>query len=161
MEIEVRPARREELETVNVIRRQVNDLHAQGRPDIFKPGFAEDIRRRVVEFHEREDADVLAAVCGGEICGFAMINLVDRPETVYGYARRYYHVDEFGVDGGHRRLGAGRALVAYMKKDALRRGYDRIELDMWAFNEGAMRFYEACGFKVYRRYLEMTDLSEE
>jgi len=33
-------------------------------------------------------------------------------------------------------------------------GFDRIELNMWEFNEGALRFYESVGFKTYRRYME-------
>jgi ribosomal protein S18 acetylase RimI-like enzyme len=35
-----------------------------------------------------------------------------------------------------------------------KKGFPRIELDMWSFNESALAFYEAEGFTTYRRYLE-------
>ncbi len=40
------------------------------------------------------------------------------------------------------------------KADARKKGFPRIELDMWSFNESALAFYEAEGFTTYRRYLE-------
>lgn len=36
----VRYARLEEMERVNELRKQVNELHCKGRPEIFRSGFA-------------------------------------------------------------------------------------------------------------------------
>lgn len=41
--------------------------------------------------------------------------------------------------------------VRYAAEDEL----DRVELDVWEFNEAARRCYEAAGFRTYRRYMEM------
>ena len=87
--------------------------------------------------------------------GFASVEYQDRPESPYCKARRLYHVEEFGVDPTRRRQGVATALVAYMKQDAARRGFPRIELDVWEFNRGAVRFYEAAGFETYRRHMEI------
>ena len=43
----------------------------------------------------------------------------------------------------------------FCKQDAKNRGFDRLELDVWEFNEGAMKFYDSVGFKTYREYKEM------
>ena len=72
----VRYAAREDLPRVNELRQQVSDLHAAGRPDIFRPGF-----------------DVIVACLGETICGFAAVQYVDRPESAYLCARRFYHED--------------------------------------------------------------------
>ena len=154
-EITVRPARREELERVNALRRQVNDLHVAGRPDIFKPGFGEALRNHVYDAFDDAQTNVIVALLGGEIAGFATVQYIHRPESPYTLARDFYRVEEFGVDTAYRRRGVATALVAYMKKDAVDRGFDRLELDVWAFNEGALAFYEAVGFTTYRRYMEM------
>lgn len=154
-EITVRPARREELERVNALRRQVNDLHVAGRPDIFRPGFGEALRNHVYDAFDDAQTDVIVALLGGEIAGFATVQYIHRPESPYTLARDFYRVEEFGVDAAHRRRGVATALVAYMKKDAADKGFDRLELDVWAFNEGALAFYEAVGFTTYRRYMEM------
>ena len=59
------------------------------------------------------------------------------------------------MDEAYRRKGAASALIAYMKDDAKAKGLNKIELDVWEFNEGALAFYEAAGFTAYRRYMEM------
>ena len=35
------------------------------------------------------------------------------------------------------------------------KGFDRVELNMWEFNSSALEFYEAMGFRTYRRYMEL------
>ncbi len=42
-----------------------------------------------------------------------------------------------------------------MKRDARRRGFDKVELDVWAFNDSALASYEAAGFNCYHRYMEL------
>ena len=42
--MEVRFARREDLEAVNILRREVNDLHVAGKPEVFKSGFSDELR---------------------------------------------------------------------------------------------------------------------
>ena len=155
MSIEVRPAKREELEQVNELRGMVNDVHVQGRPDIFRPGFNEALRRHVYDEFDDENTGILVALSGGEICGFATVQYIRRPESPYCFARDFYRVEEFGVDPAFRRKGVATALVEYMKADAKARGFARVELDVWAFNEGALAFYEAAGFTTYRRYMEL------
>lgn len=154
-EMTVRRARREELERVNELRRMVNEVHVQGRPDIFKPGFNEALQRHVYELYDGEDSDVLVAIADGIIAGFAAVEYVRKPESPYSFARDYYHLKEFGVDAACRRQGVARALVDYMKTDAREKGFTRIELDAWAFNTGALAFYETVGFRTFRRYFEM------
>ena len=155
-EITVRPAKREELERVNELRRMVNDLHVAGRPAHFRPGFNRPLRSHVYEqFDQPERFGVLVGLVDGEVAGFATVQYVHRPEGPYTHALDFYHVEEFGVDAAHRRRGVATALVAYMKADAKARGFTRLDLDVWAFNDSALAFYEAAGFTTYRRYMEL------
>ena len=154
-EIIVRPAKRGELDRVNVLRRMVNDVHVEGRPDIFRPGFGEALQQRVFEEFDAEDSDIIVALVNGEVCGFATVEYIHRPETPYSLARDFYRLEEFGVDPAFHRRGVATAMVDYMRKDATAKGFHRIELDAWAFNTGALAFYEAAGFKTFRRYFEM------
>ena len=155
MAIQVRPARRDELTRVNELRRMVSDVHVQGRPDIFRPGFCEALERHVYEEFDGEESDIIVALVDGVIAGFATVQYIRRPESPYSFARDFYRVEEFGVDAAYRRQGVATALVDYMKNDAREKGFNRIELDAWAFNEGALTFYENAGFKVFRWYFEM------
>ena len=155
MDIEVRLARPEDLDAVQALRRQVNDVHVQGRPDFFRPGFGEALQQHLYDFVDQPDAWLLVALADGQVAGFASANRIHKPETPYRRAMDFYHVDEFCVDEAHRRQGVATALIDFIKRDAAAKGLDRVELDVWEFNQGAVRFYEAAGFKCYRRYMEL------
>lgn len=151
----VRFAKEEDLLQINEIRRQVNDLHAEGRPDIFKPEFKGEITGMAAAYMQREDCSVAVCEREGKICGFAMLRDITRPENAYMHARRYLDVDEFGVDASCRRQGVGHEMMQWLRSHAKDRGFDRLELNMWSFNEGALAFYEQEGFITYRRYMEI------
>ena len=151
----VRFASEADLPAVNRLRRQVNDLHAAGKPEIFKPGFGPELADYLEVMFRDPDKAVVVAERDGAVCGFAILHEVRRPETPYMYERRYLDVDEFCVDESARRQGVGTALIAFIRAAAKERGFDRVELNMWEFNRGALEFYEAAGFTTYRRYLEM------
>ena len=155
MEITVRFARYSELKEVNRIRRQVNELHVEGRPDIFRPGFCEEMENHILNRFNEENFRVIVALCDDIICGFATIEYTKKPLSPYNLERKIYQVEEFGVDKSYRRMGVATAIVEFMKQDASEKGFPRIELDMWEFNEGALEFYNAAGFVTYRRYMEL------
>lgn len=152
--VTVRYATQEELPRVNALRRMVSVLHAEGRPDIFRPDFCAELSARAEQAFEAPDADVIVACAEGVLCGFAVVRYIDRPESAYMHAQRFYHIEEFGVDEGCRRRGIGTALLHFCKTEAKRRSFTRLTLDVWAFNEAARKCYEAAGFKPYRYFLE-------
>ena len=151
----VRYAKREDLPRVNELRKQVNDLHVMGRPDIFKSGFAQEMQDFLYTVFESDNMDVIVAERKGVICGFACVQYVHKPESPYSFARHFYDVDEFCVDKAYRRQGVATELIDFIRQEAKSKGFDRVELNMWEFNEGARAFYEAVGFNTYRRYMEM------
>ena len=152
---EIRYASRAELARVNELRAMVHALHAAGRPDIFRPEFGEALQQHVYAQFASDRADVIVALSGGTICGYTIAEYMERPQSAYNLARRYYHIEEFGVDAAYRRKGVATALIGFCREEAARMRFPRIELDVWSFNEEAERFYEAAGFKTYRRYMEM------
>lgn len=142
------------MNRVNDLRRQVNEIHAENRPDVFKSGFGQELRNLAYTLLNGENSDILVVERNGIICGMACVNYVRRPETLYAMPRNFYQVQEIAVDEKFRRQGVGRELFEYMKKNALERGLNKIELDVWSFNESAIEFYEAMGFRETRIWME-------
>ncbi|MDE7390769.1 MAG: GNAT family N-acetyltransferase [Lachnospiraceae bacterium] len=150
----VRFAERHELERVNEIRKQVNDVHCSGRPDIFAPNFDKEMQDIIYSVWEDENFDVIVAVRNGIICGFSTAQRFVKSSSPYSFERKFYQIVEFGVDEEFRRQGVATEMFDFIKKRSKELGFDRIELDMWEFNESALKFYESVGFKTYRRYME-------
>ena len=151
----VRFAKETELSRVNELRKQVNDLHVEGKPEVFKPGFSQELRDYIRVIWDDPGKEIIVAETEGEICGFAVLNHIIRAETPYMFERDFLDIDEFGVDERFRRQGAATAMIAFIREYAAEKGFNRIELNMWEFNQGALEFYEAAGFSTFRRYMEM------
>ena len=154
-EVTVRFAREEDLDRVNELRRQVNDLHVAGKPEVFKPGFPEALRGYIHVIWEDAQKEIVVAETEGTVCGFAVLSHIVRPENPYMFARDYLDIDEFCVDEPFRRRGAASAMIRFIRDFAREKGFGRIELNMWEFNRDALAFYETSGFTTYRRYMEM------
>lgn len=150
----VRFAKEKDLDRVNELRKQVNDIHVEGRPDVFKAGFGNEIRNLAKVILESENSDIIVAERDGIICGMACVDYVNRPETAYGNARSFYHVQEIAVDTEFRRQGVAKELLEFMITDAKKRKLNKIELDVWEFNDSAIEFYQAVGFSQTRRWME-------
>ena len=151
----IRTAREEELDRVNELRRQVNDLHVAGKPEIFKPGFCDELRDYVRVIFDDPNKTILVAELDGAVCGFAVLNHIVRPENPFMYERDFLDVDELCVDGAFRRRGVAAALIGRIRDYAREQGISRVELNMWEFNREALAFYETAGFRTYRRYMEL------
>lgn len=150
----VRYAKREELASVNRIRKQVNDVHVQGRPDAFREDGWQFIEPFLYTRFDEENSEIIVAAIQDEIVGFAVVQYIVRAESPFSKERRYLHIEELGVDENHRRKGIASAIIDFVKESAKKRGFHRMELDVWEFNDGALALYESIGFKTFRRYME-------
>lgn len=149
---QVRLMRPEELDRVNALRKEIQDLHHQGRPDFFRPPSKEheDAARTLLD----DGAQMAVAVRNEAVLGYALFRFVHRQANPYMRERSFAHVEEICVSAQHLREGVGHALMAFVRQSARENGYECVELDVWSFNESALRFYESEGFQPYRVFLE-------
>ncbi len=77
--------------------------------------------------------------------------------NVSAQTRSYlFHMNEDYLHGTVANCGyVATKLISFCKQEAKNRDFDRLELDVWEFNEGAIKFYDSVGFKTYREYKEM------
>ena len=153
--VTVRFAREEELNRVNELRRQVNRLHEDGKPEIFKAGFSNELRDYIHVIQNDPRQWIAVAEAKGNICGFAVLNHITRPETPFMHERDFLEISEFCVDEPCRRQGIADEMIRFIRRYAADEGFSRLELNVWEFNRDALAFYEAAGFTTYRRYMEI------
>lgn len=149
--IQVRPADLDELWRIAPMKAQIHAQHVAGRPDLFAP--LEDVS--AFEASVREDGlRLFLAERDGEPVGYALTRMIDRPASSYMRRRLFLRVEEICVDVRFRRQGIGRALIQAVQEEARALGCPRVVLDVWSFNEEAMRFYQSMGFCAYQTFLE-------
>ena len=134
---------------------QVNLVHHNGRPDLFR-GPTTKYSAEELETLFRDSRRPVFVYRGGtgEILGYAFCVLNEvRGDRLLQDIRTLY-IDDLCVDEKVRGQGVGRALYQYVLDYARREGCYNVTLNVWTCNPGAMRFYEKLGMTPYKIGME-------
>ena len=150
----IRRAEKRDIPRMMALLGQVNLVHHQGRPDIFKLG-------------TKYSADELEEILTDE--SRPILVSVDERDEVQGYAFCIYqqhvgsrlltdvktlYIDDLCVDESLRGKHVGRSLYEAARALARETGCYNLTLNVWSCNESARRFYEACGLKPQKVGME-------
>ena len=143
--MEIRRAKKEDLEGVGKLLRQVLEVHHKGRPDIFNGGVKKYTDEETLLIFENEKTPVFVAVEDGAVLGYAFC--IDQRITDSHILTdiRTLYIDDLCVDETIRGKGIGKALYDFVVAYAKKEGYYNLTLNVWACNESALRFYEKMG----------------
>jgi GNAT superfamily N-acetyltransferase len=108
-------------------------------------------RRFIADLLATGNGAFLLAEAEGEVIGFATVRVGDAPDEPYWQPARVAFVDSLGVLDAWQGKGAGRALMAAAEIWARDHGAERLHLNVWEFNEGAIAFYERLGYRPFSR----------
>lgn len=145
-------ARESDWEAVNRLSVQIHDLHAAWRPDIYyrseepypRDAFLEDIRNRLV----------YVALLGGTVVGYVVLAVMEKegPGTV---TKKLMRLDSICVDEALRGQGIGKAMVMDVRALARAFGCRELILGVHPENDGAVSFYQKCGFRIRTINMDM------
>ncbi len=126
---------------------QVHELHYSSRLDIYVDG-----NPFPLEYFTRILNDTTAFnyvyVENNKICGLIIATKKNNHTIPILKQRTTYFIEDIVVDKNCRRKGIGKELYYFLKKQAVKENIDAIELNVWAFNEPAIKFYESLGMSV-------------
>lgn len=154
MSTTVRRAKEGDIPALMELLKQVNRVHYEGRPDLFKPvtKYSADELRAILE-----DDGTPVFVCAdetGRVLGHGFC-VLQRPEnTRLLYDRLTLYIDDICVDENARGQHVGSAIYAHILDYARALGCYNVTLNVWSCNPGAIRFYEKLGMKPYKLGME-------
>ena len=155
MNITVRKAEKKDAAKIAQLLETIAELHHQGRPDLYGGGGAKYDISAVEEKISNEDEIILVAVNDDdEVMGYTMSKIYDVEQDGIKLAHRKMYIDDVCVDPECRKQGVGRILMDATKQKAIDAGCHICDLNVWAFNETAIKFYESCGMTKQRIYME-------
>ena len=133
---------------------QVNMVHHNGRPDLFKGPTTKYTEAELEQILQNEDTPVFVCVDQNDAVlghGFCVLEhyggqLMTERETLY--------IDDICVDEAARGKRVGQALYEHILKYAKTLGCYNVTLNVWTCNPGAMKFYEKMGLTPYRVSME-------
>ena len=136
--------------TLSRLTRDVQRLHAQIYPTVFRMPESDDF---AVRFFEEMLSDPVVTIFiaeeNGEPEGCILCKLVDRLENPFTFAARVLLIDQISVRPMSQGHGIGAALMWQAEALASELGVQRIQLDSWGFNINAHQFFENQGFEKF------------
>lgn len=153
MELEIRKAESRDIPRIMDLLSQVLEVHAAGRPDLFKSGTTKYSPAELEEIIADSDRPIFVGEHDGVVQGYAFCVFQRHKEQNTPEFTTLY-IDDLCVDEKSRGLHIGRSLYEYVLKFAKEQGCYNVTLNVWACNESAMKFYEKCGLQVQKIGME-------
>lgn len=143
MKIHIRNAAIDDYQAVNAIMQQVQQMHIDWRPDIYK--YSETVLP--IEIYEQalRDQTFFVAEFEHQIVGILLIQY-RHIESFNQVTRNIIYIDSMAVDEQYRGKGIGHTFFEFLKELKTQKGYDGIELQVNAKNKAAYKMYTDCGF---------------
>ena len=141
--IVIRKVKENDYSDLKILMQYIQDLHYLNRSDIHKHNeiFSKD------EFNENFD-NILVAEIKGTLCGIAIYFIKNTKDNNYVHGKKVLFVEWLAVKPKYRKKGVASLLMDKMQEIAKENKCSSIELNVWSFNKGAIKFYEKMNMKV-------------
>ena len=152
--VSVRLAEEKDIPALQALLKQVNRVHHEGRPDLFRlttKYSAEDLLALLKEAHfpvfVAEDTE-------GSVLGHAFCQLIEHKGERLLEDIRTLYIDDICVDERKRRMHVGTSLYEAVLAYARSINCYNVTLNVWECNPGAVAFYRRCGMGMQKYGME-------
>ncbi len=154
MDVKIRNANKSDYESVIKIMSQVQDMHAEWRPDIYRHNdnlIPKDVFEKILDNETFYVAESDNGVVGVLEIAFRHI---ESPSHV---TRDFIFIDTMAIDENYRGMGIGHRMFDFIKAIKKEKNLDGIELQVNARNRAAYEMYKKYGFTEKSINMELLD----
>ena len=152
-------AKEKDIPRILELLKQVLQIHADIRPDIFIPGTTKYTIDELREILKNKETPIYVAVNEADVCvGYAFCQLREQPFSNNMVPFKSLFIDDLCIDQEARGQHIGESLFEYVKNEAKQLGCYEVTLNVWTGNTSAEKFYERMGMRTKKRQMEYTDL---
>lgn len=150
----VRKANRNDIKHIISLLHQVDMVHHEIRPDLFRPNTAKYDEQQLEDLLDDADNPIFVYDDDGQVLGHAFCQITEvRGHHLLQDAKTLY-IDDICVDEQARGKHVGRALYEFVRDYARSIGCHNITLNVWEGNTPAMSFYRSMGMQVQKTGME-------
>ena len=133
---------------------QVNMVHYERRPDIFKPHTTKYNAEQLQDLLAQPDKAIFVYE-DESVQGYAFVQMEDVHDDILLQDMRSLYIDDICVDEQARGKHVGKQLFDHVRAYAEKLGCGAITLNVWEGNDAAMAFYRKLGMSVRKTCMEM------
>ena len=146
----ISPAEPRHLNELIILNGVIQEIHAREYPGIFKFPIDENaVKNDFLAAIESNDHLVFVAEIDQDVVAYIWAQHIKRPESSLVYSASKIIIHHVCVAPDFRRSNIGCELMKRIENEADALNADHIALDVWSFNEGAVRFFEQSGYKPF------------
>ncbi len=150
----IRKACEKDINRILELLKQVNKVHYDGRPDLFKLDTKytfNDLKKLLLDetkpiFVITDENDIVEGYC------FCQHNEIKNNQLMQDIKTLY--IDDLCVDENRRGCHLGSQLYEYVLNYAKENNYYNLTLNVWELNEPAMKFYQKMGLIPQKTTME-------
>ena len=151
----IRRARVSDIERLDHILFQVQDVHANGRPDIFIKGAKKYNDEQLLDIIGNDERPIFVGVNeNGKVMGYAFCVFENHKDDNILTPIKTLYIDDLCVDEALRGQHVGNQIYEYVLAFAKESGCYNVTLNVWECNPSAKKFYEAMGLVPYKTGME-------
>ncbi len=147
MEVKFRKAIEKDYIHIDKFLAELHKLHYENRSDVYRECESLITKEEYLGLLKDDIHRIVVASVDGELAGYASGKIVNVKENIVQKKDKYLFIDEIYTDSKYRRMGIAKGLLEYLKEISKREECTEIQLNVWSFNEEAIKFYYSIGFK--------------
>lgn len=150
----IRKAENKDIDGCIKLLKQVCQVHADIRPDLFKGGMTKYTNKELEEVFKNELTPVFVCVEDDIVLGYCFTQIIITDNNVTPKPYKTLYIDDLCVDEINRGKHIGRKLYDYAIKYAKDINCYNVTLNVWEGNNSAKAFYEKMGMHSLKTYME-------
>lgn len=155
MKLHIRKAELSDSKEIMDLLHQVNDIHADGRPDLFIHGSSKYTPAELAEIIKNPSTPVFVAISEERILtGYCFCVIEDHADSNNLRKVKTLYIDDLCVSEKFRGLHVGQTIYGFVKDHAKNNGFYNITLNVWSRNSSAIKFYESIGMQIQKIGME-------
>lgn len=154
--MQIRNAEKKDTQQILNLLRQVLELHAAIRPDLFIPGTTKYTADELNSIFTNPSRQTYVAVDENDaVVGYAFCEIKEHMQSNNIVPHTELYIDDLCVDRSARGRQIGKQLFLHVQETARQMGCYEITLNVWAGNDGASAFYDKMGMKPQSTRMEL------
>ena len=149
----IRRANSADIQRIIELLHQVNMVHYEKRPDLFKPHTTKYDKQELSALLNDELKPIFV-YDEGTVAGYAFSQISEVKDNILLQDIKTLYIDDICVDENARGKHIGKALYEFVRDYAQSIGCYNITLNVWEGNDAALCFYRNMGMLVQKTTME-------
>ena len=150
----IRKATNADIEQIINLLHQVNMVHYQIRPDLFKPHTTKYNEQELCNLLDDDSRPIFVFDDNG-VLGYAFCQITEIQNNILLQDTKTLYIDDICVDENARGRHVGKSLFDHVLNYAKTIGCHNVTLNVWMGNDAALSFYKNMGMQVQKTTMEM------